>query len=134
SNARDNSYPPPHPSPTRGEGADRVCVSAKPQSRGQKKHTPGGGAGGADGMSGEHWRAPARASGRLLVFLVVVDLGELRVDHVLFLLAARSARTGGAAGRARRDRRVRGQRLPAATCTSPRRASSTPGPTHWSWR
>src|SRR3954471_18766110 len=46
-----------------------------------------------DSIEGTHWLAAG--SGGLLVLLVVVDLGELRVDHVL-LLAGVAARRGTA--------------------------------------
>src|SRR5215831_14026042 len=49
------------------------------------------------------WKRAAAGSGRLLVLLVVVDLGKFRVDDVLFLatsVAAGGRAAGSAAGRA----------------------------------
>ena len=91
-------------------------------------HTPGRGPGVTIWLSGS-MRRLGRRSSRLLVLLVVVDLGELRVDDVVLLAPAVAAR------RRHQDRRRRPDRpdLPAPACTSPRRASSRPAPAHWSW-
>src|SRR5262245_3131737 len=50
------------------------------------------------GRFGRHATASRQTSGRLLVLLVVVDLGELRVDDVLLLAGRAIAAGSGAAG------------------------------------
>ena len=73
--------------------AIRVCLKKPHQSK-----WPGAGAPGHRcSVDDRHGSGPGCSGGLLLV---VVDLGELRVDHVLFLAglaAGRSARTAGAA-------------------------------------
>ena len=94
---------------------------------GSKTCTPGAGSGGVvcNGSAGMP-AASCRGSGRLLVLLVVVDLGELRVDDVLLLAAGTRS--------SYRPAHRTPPHSPAPVCTWPRRASSRPAPAHSSWR